>query len=112
MTEREKDDNSKLLFPVEFGEYLRRQPEAKLWAYCLTQGIATAIGSYRTDDLRKWNSRDRYWLLRDTRHYVGSCSWICELLGIDRQRLIRHVIRNRHTLRKNPYQLRIQYNDC
>ncbi len=101
----------KLIFPVEFGELIKKQPEAKLWAYCLTQAIATAVGSFRTKDLRAWGSRDRYWLLQDKRHYVGSCSWICEVLGIDRRKLIRHVIRNRHTLKKNPYVLRIQYND-
>jgi|688.fasta_scaffold14037_12 hypothetical protein len=101
----------KFIFPVEVGDHLMRLPEAKMWCYCLMQGIATAIGSYRTRDLRKTGKQDRYWFLRDNRHYVGSCSWICELLGVDRERLIRHVFKNRHLLRRHPCKLRISYND-
>lgn len=111
MLRRQEEEVLKLIFPLEFGEYLRTQPEAKLWAYCLTHAIATAVGSFRTKDLQRWGGHDRYWLLKDKRHYVGSCSWICEVLGIDRKKLIVHVIRNRHTLKRNPYILRVQYND-
>jgi hypothetical protein len=111
MLEKKSPEDFRLVFPIEFGQLLKTQPEAKLWAYCLTQAIATAVGSYRTPDLERWASRDRWWLLRDKRHFVGSCSWICELLDIDRRRLIEHVVRNRHRLRRNPYQLRVQYND-
>lgn len=106
-----QDDRIKYPFPIEVGEHLIRQPEAKMWCYCLMHGIATAIGSFRTKDLQKNAQQDRYWFLRDTRKYVGSCAWICELLGIDRKRLIKHVVRNRHFFRKHPCRLRISYND-
>lgn len=106
-----QDEKLKQPFPIEVGDYLLKLPEAKMWCYCLMQGIATAIGSYRTKDLRRHAQADRYWFLRDTRRYVGSCAWICELLGIDRKRLIRHVFVNRHYFRKNPCRLRISYND-
>lgn len=116
-----KDEEAKGFdFPIEVGEWLQRNPEAKMWAYCLTLAIATAVGSCRDGDInnthsltrrRMFRDRDRFWLFRDERHYVGSCSWICELLGIDRERLIRHIIRNRHTLRRTPYRLRVVYND-
>ena len=105
------DWKKELLFPLGVGEPLLKEPEARMWAYCLTQGIATALGSYRTTDLSRWGSQDRFWFLKDERWNVGSCNWICQLLGLDRKRLIRHVFKNRHTLRKNPYKLRIQYND-
>lgn len=106
-----EDEPLKFVFPVEVGEWLIRQPEMKLWAYCLNQGITTAIGSYRTKDLRRNGANDRFWFFRDTRHYVGSCSWICELLGIDRTRLIRHVFKNRHVFRGRPCMLRVRYDD-
>lgn len=93
-------------FPVEVGEWLIRQPEAKLWAVCLAHAIAGAVGLVRSNDLRRYRSRDRYWLLHDTGHYVGSCSWICELLEIDRKRLVNFVVKNRHVLRSNPYRMR------
>jgi len=92
--------------PVEVGEWLWRQPECKMWAVCLAQAIAGAVGLVRCNDLRRYTSRDRYWLFRDKRHQVGSCSWICELLGVDRQRLIKYVWTNRHAIKKSPYRLR------
>jgi hypothetical protein len=96
----------KVLLPVEVGEWLIKQPEMKLWAVCLAQAIAGAVGLVRCHALANYTGRDRYWLIRDQRHQVGSCSWICEHLGIDRKRLVSWVIANRHVLRKNPYRLR------
>lgn len=93
-------------FPIEVGEWLIRQPEAKMWAVCLSHAIAGAVGLIRTNDLNRYRAHDRYWLFRDKRHTVGSCSWICELLGISRQRLISYVWKNRHVLKNNPYRLR------
>lgn len=96
----------KVPFPVEVGEWLMKQPEAKLWAVCLAQAIAGAVGLVRCREVRRWTNKDRYWLFRDERHRVGSCSWICETLGIDRKRLIRFVFENRHILRDHPYRMR------
>lgn len=93
-------------FPIEVEDVLMRQPEARMWAVCLAQAIAGSVGLIRCHDLRRYQGRDRYWLIRDRRHVVGSCSWICELLGIDRARLIKFVVSNRHVLRKHPYRLR------
>ena len=119
LVDKEKEEESvRLLFPVEFGELIAKQPEAKLWAYCLNQAIAIAVGARYFSDNKYWRSRakylrsmDRFWLVSDRRRYVGSCAWICDMLGVDRKELIRHVFRNRHTLKRNPYVLRIQYND-
>lgn len=93
-------------FPIELGDDILRQPELKLWAVCLSQGIASAVGLIRCNDLRLWRSDDRYWLFRDKRRVPGSCQWICDALQIDRDRLITFVWKNRHVLRKNPYRLR------
>lgn len=93
-------------FPIELGDDLRRQPELKMWAVCLAQAIAGAIGLIRSNDLKRWREDDRYWLFRDKRTGVGSCQWVCDMLKIDRKRLITFVWKNRHVLRKNPYRLR------
>lgn len=116
-----KEEESRgLEFPIEVGEWVDKSPEAKMWAYCLTLAIATAVGSCRDGDVnnthglrrrRLLRDRDRFWLMRDRRHCVGSCSWICELLGIERRRLIQHIFENRHILRRKPYALRVVYND-
>jgi hypothetical protein len=98
--------NVKQRFPIEVGDWLIRQPECKLWAVCLAQAIAGAVGLVRSHDLARFTAKDRYWLFRDQQHKVGSCSWICELLGVDRKRLISFVWTNRHILRNNPYRLR------
>lgn len=95
-----------MTFPIRLGEEQISSPETRLWAVCLTHAIAGAVGLWRSNDHRKYTSQDRYWLIRDRRHCVGSCSWICELLGIDRQYIVDNVIRQRHSLRKNPYRLR------
>ena len=94
------------LFPIAFEEWDCRQPELKLWAVCLSQGIAGAVGIVRCNDLRAWRKEDRFWLFRDRRRAVGSCAWICEYLEIDRRELITFVWKNRHVLRRSPYRLR------
>ncbi len=99
--------------PDEFGDIIGEMmviPEAKMWAYSLAQAIANSLGNPRVKELTKFKEKDRFWLLRDNRRYVGSCNWVCDLLGIDRRQLIRGVFKRRHELRANPCQLRIIYN--
>jgi hypothetical protein len=96
----------KVLFPIEVGEWLLRQPECKLWAVCLTQAVASCVG-LRANDFRRHRHLDRYWLFRDQRNCVGSCNWICDLLELDRKRLISFVYRNRHVLAGHPYRMRV-----
>lgn len=88
-----------------------RTPELTLWTLCLIHGVAVSLGGYRSPKLRKIVPKDRFWLFRDNRRYVGSCAWICEQLGVDRGRLISHVFRNRHTFKKDPRRLRVIVND-
>jgi hypothetical protein len=94
------------VFPIVSGDWDRRQPELKLWAVCLSQAIASAVGLIRCNDMRAWGDEDRYWLFRDQRRVVGSCQWVCEVLEIDRKELLTFVWKNRHVLRKSPYRLR------
>jgi hypothetical protein len=94
------------MFPIFSGEWERKQPELKLWAVCLAQAIAGAVGLIRCNDLSRWYREDRYWLFRDRRTVVGSCHWICEVLEIDRKELLTFVWKNRHVLRRSPYRLR------
>jgi hypothetical protein len=37
---------------------------------------------------------------------VGSCNWVCDVLGLDRKELVSFVWKNRHELRKDPLRLR------
>jgi hypothetical protein len=94
------------MFPILSGEWDRKQPELKLWAVCLSQAIAGAVGLIRCNDLKYWYRDDRYWLFRDKRNCPGSCQWICDVLEIDRKELLTFVWKNRHVLRKSPYRLR------
>ena len=94
------------VFPIVSGDWDRKQPELKLWAVCLAQAIAGAIGLIRCNDVRRWRKDDRYWLIRDKRSVVGSCQWICEALEIDRKELVTFVWKHRHELRRSPYRLR------
>jgi hypothetical protein len=99
--------------PEEFGDKLSEMlviPEAKMWAYCLSQAIANALGNPRGEELRRYRDRDRFWLFRDDRRYVGSCQWVCDLLGISRRDLLNGVFKKRHYLRANPCKLRLYYN--
>jgi len=93
-------------FPIPVGDEVLRQPEARMWAVCLSQGICGAIGLVRCHAVRNYRSRDRYWLFRDKRETVGSCQWICDLLEIDRKELLTFVWRNRWVLKREPYRLR------
>lgn len=98
--------------PTESPDIIERMlinPEAKMWGYCLSQAIANALGNPRVEELRRYRSRDRFWLFRDNRRYVGSCRWICELLGIDRRKLVIGVFKQRHHLKANPCKLRLYY---
>jgi hypothetical protein len=94
------------VLPIELGEREIRQPELRMWAVCLSQAIAGAVGLIRCDELKSYRSLDRYWLIRDKRQVVGSCNWICEMLGVSRAELVSFVWKNRHVLRRNPYRLR------
>lgn len=92
--------------PIPVGDEVLRQPEARMWAVCLSQAICGAVGLVRCHAVRKYRGRDRYWLFRDRRNCVGSCQWICDLLEIDRKWLVAFVWKNRWVLRRNPYRLR------
>lgn len=99
--------------PVDSSDIINRMqinPEAKMWGYCLSQAIANALGNPRVEELRRYRHRDRFWLLRDNRRHVGSCQWICDLLGINRRDLVIGVFRKRHLLKANPCKLRLYFN--
>lgn len=106
MSPRKEEKIDFMTFPIEVGEEPISSPESRMWAVCLQHAIAGALGLVRSNDHRKYCAQDRYWLIRDKRHCVGSCSWICELLGIDRRHIVNLVIEQRHFLRKHPYRLR------
>ena len=100
--------------PEEFGEILKEMiliPEARMWAYCLSQAIANALGNPRVVELARYRERDKFWLFRDRRRHVGSCHWVCEFLGIERKKLLSQVFKYRHYLKANPCRLRIMYRD-
>jgi hypothetical protein len=94
------------VFPIVSGDWDRRQPELKMWAVCLAQGISGALGLVRCNDVKRWRKDDRHWLISDKRCAPGTCQWICDALEIDRKELVTFIWRNRHVLRKSPYRLR------
>jgi hypothetical protein len=88
-----------------------KQPEINLWTLCLIQGIYGALGVHRYAQGMRHGAQDlarreeRYWLFRDKRTGVGSCEWVCEQLGIDRQWLKSFVFANRHRLKSTQYRI-------
>jgi len=93
-------------FPLIVGEDGPNRPEVRMWTVCLSQAIATTVGLIRCDALRLYRARDRRWLISDRRMDVGSCNWVCDVLGLDRKELVSFVWKNRHELRKDPLRLR------
>lgn len=93
-------------FPLHVGEAGPNQPEIRLWTVCLSHAIATTVGLIRCDALKLYRARDRRWLISDRRVGVGSCNWVCDVLGLDRKELVTFVWKNRHALRKDPLRLR------